>query len=108
MDTKTAFIVFDLFMAIIFAVIGFLFYNSDGKAVKYLTGYNMKFKDDRKQYDETKMCRDYGKRIMCWAIPFVIGIFIDSKYTGKGTPAAIILWIVLFVYFIVMRYKTEN
>lgn len=46
-----------------------LFYRSNGKAVNFLTGYNMKSAEERKKYDEKKMCKDYGKRMMLWPIP---------------------------------------
>lgn len=29
----------------------------------------MKSAEERKKYDEKKMCKDYGKRMMLWPIP---------------------------------------
>lgn len=62
-----------------------LFYRSNGKAVNFLTGYNMKSAEERKKYDEKKMCKDYGKRMMLWPIPFFIGAVIDFIFPIKGT-----------------------
>ena len=57
-------IIFDLVMAFIFFLIGIWFYKSNGKAANFLAGYNMKSAEERKKYDEKKMCKDYGKRMM--------------------------------------------
>ena len=82
MSLKESCIILDLVMAAIFFLIGFLFYRSNGKAANSLTGYNMKSAEERKKYDEKKMCKDYGKRMMLWPIPFFIGAVIDS-YKGN-------------------------
>ena len=45
----------------------------------------MKSAEERKKYDEKKMCKDYGKRMMLWPIPFFIGAVIDFIFPIKGT-----------------------
>ena len=47
-------------MAVIMFLFGMWFYKSEGKATKFLSGYNMKSADERKKYDENAMCK--GKR----------------------------------------------
>ena len=61
-----------------------LFYRSEGKAAKFLSGYNMKSADERKKYDENAMCKAYGKRMMFMSVPFIIGIIIDIRNQGIG------------------------
>ena len=46
------YIVFDFMMAVIMFLFGMGFYKSEGKAAKFLSGYNMKSADERKKYDE--------------------------------------------------------
>ena len=71
------YIVFDFMMAVIMFLFGMWFYKSEGKATKFLSGYNMKSADERKKYDENAMCKAYGKRMMFMSVPFIIGIIID-------------------------------
>lgn len=56
------YIVFDFMMAVIMFLFGMWFYKSEGKAAKFLSGYNMKSADERKKYDENAMCKAYGKK----------------------------------------------
>ena len=53
------YIVFDFMMAVIMFLFGMWFYKSEGKAAKFLSGYNMKSADERKKYDENAMCKAY-------------------------------------------------
>lgn len=40
--------------------------------------------EERKEHDEKKMCKDYGKRMLLCPIPFVIGAVIDYVFTLRG------------------------
>ena len=53
------YIVLDLVMGVIMFLFGMLFYKLEGKAAKFLSGYNMKSADERKKYDENAMCKAY-------------------------------------------------
>lgn len=101
-------ILFDLMMAILFFLIGFSFYKSKGKAANFLTGYNMKSIEERNKFDEDTLCKDYGKKIMLWGIPYLIGIGIDMYFPSKGVRIASIVWVVLFLQFLIERNKREN
>ena len=70
-------VIFDLGMAVIMFLFGICFVKSNGKAAAFLSGYNMKSTEERKQYDEKEMCRVYGNRMMWMALPFVAGAAID-------------------------------
>ena len=63
-------VIFDLGMAVIMFLFGICFVKSNGKAAAFLSGYNMKSTEERKQYDEKEMCRVYGNRMMWMALPF--------------------------------------
>ena len=108
MSLKKACIVIDLVMACVFFLMGILFYKSNGKAASFLTGYNMKCAEERKKYDEKRMCKNYGKRMMFWPIPFVIGAAIDFVFPMKGTYTAWIIWTVMLILLLVERYKRER
>ena len=101
-------ILFDLAMAVIFFLIGLFFYKSDGKAANLLTGYNMKSIDERKKFNEDTLCKDYGKKMMLWAIPFLIGIGIDIYSPGKGVRIAWILWVIMLIQLLIERHQREN
>lgn len=49
-------VIFDLGMAVIMFLFGISFVKSNGKAAAFLSGYNMKSTEERKQYDEKEMC----------------------------------------------------
>ena len=59
------YIVFDFMMAVIMFLFGMWFYKSEGKAAKFLSGYNMKSADERKKYDENAMCKLFNYLFIC-------------------------------------------
>ena len=95
-------------MVAITLLFGIWFYNSNGKAAKYLSGYNMKPAEERKKHDENAMCKTYGKRIMLMAIPFLIGMAIDYRHQGIGCLTAWGIWLVLFILLLIERHKREK
>ena len=101
-------IIFDFTMALIFFLFGIGFYKSEGKAVKFLAGYNEKSEDERKKYDENVMCKAYGKRMIFMSLPFLAGILIDIQYPGIGCLTAWAVWFVLFILLLVERRKREK
>ena len=101
-------VIFDLGMAVIMFLFGICFVKSNGKAAAFLSGYNMKSKEERKQYDEKEMCRVYGNRMMWMALPFVAGAAIDLLYSGIGCLAACVIWTVQFVLLMKERMKREK
>lgn len=101
-------VIFDLGMAVIMFLFGICFVKSNGKAAAFLSGYNMKSKEERKQYDEKEMCRVYGNRMMWMALPFVVGAAIDLLYSGIGCLAACVIWTVQFVLLMKERMKREK
>ena len=102
------YIVFDFAMAVIMFLFGTCFYKSNGNAARFLSGYNMKSKDERKKYDENAMCKAYGKRMIVMALPFILGIIIDTQYQGIGCLIAWAAWIVMLVLLLVDRHKRER
>lgn len=102
------YIVLDLVMGVIMFPFGMLFYKSEGKAAKFLSGYNMKSADERKKYDENAMCKAYGKRMMFMSVPFIIGIIIDIRNQGIGYFIAWGIWFIMFVLLLIDRYRRER
>ena len=85
-----------------------LFYKSEGKAAKFLSGYNMKSGDERKKYDDNAMCKAYGKRMMFMSVPFIIGIIIDIRNQGIGYFIAWGIWFIMFVLLLIDRHRRER
>ena len=85
-----------------------LFYKSEGKAAKFLSGYNMKSADERKKYDENAMCKAYGKRMMFMSVPFIIGIIIDIRNQGIGYFIAWGIWFIMFVLLLIDRHSRDR
>ncbi|MGN8809237.1 DUF3784 domain-containing protein [Absicoccus porci] len=108
MTIKMYCILFDFMIAIIFFLMGISFYKSNGKAANFLTGYNSKSLEERQKFDENQLCKDYGKKMMLWAIPYLIGIGIDMYSPGKGVFIASILWVILLIQLLIERHKREN
>ena len=61
-----------------------------------------------KKYDEKKMCKDYGKHMMLWPIPFFIGAVIDFVFPIKGTLIAWVIWSGMFILLLIERHKRER
>ena len=102
------YIIFDFSMAVIMFLFGISFYKSNGNAARFLSGYNMKSEDERKKYDENAMCKAYGKRMIVMALPFILGIIIDTQYQGIGCLIAWAAWIVMLILLLVDRHKRER
>ena len=101
------YVLFDIGMAVIMLAMGISFYRSNGKAANVLSGYNMRPAQERKKYDEKQMCRDYGKRMMYMAMPFLFGTVIDIWFTGVGCLIAWVLWLAMFILLLIERHKRE-
>lgn len=82
-----------LYAAIGFAILfllGLGFYCSHGKAARFIAGYNEKSKEERKEYDEEKLCKALGKRFFCMSFIFVVGLLIDLEWLGAGLLVSVI------------------
>lgn len=51
--------IFNLIMALIMFLLGICFYKSNGKAAEFLTGYNSRSKEERKNYVRGLWKKDY-------------------------------------------------
>ena len=102
------YVLFDIGMAAIMFAMGISFYQSNGKAASFLSGYNIRSVQERKKHDEKQMCMDYGKRMMYMGMPFLFGTVIDIWFTGVGCLVAWGLWLVMFVLLLIERHKRER
>lgn len=102
------YILFDIGMAVIMFAMGITFYKSNGEAAGFLTGYPIRPAKERKRHDEIQMCRNYGKRMMYMAVPFLLGAVIDIWFAGVGCLAAWVLWLVMFILLLIERHNIER
>lgn len=100
MGVKLFSIIFELIMMFIFMLIGYYFYSSNGKATKYLTGFNMRKEEEKKKVDEVKITKEYGFILMMMALPFILGMFIDIQSTLWTNSSLVIL--VCYVYILII------
>jgi hypothetical protein len=105
MEIKLVYISIDLLVAVILSIIGMLFVKSNGKGCDFLSGYNMAASEERKNYDEVKICNYTGKMNLIWSIFFIIGAIVDFFAPGVGVKLAFLLFIIAVVYYIIyIRY----
>lgn len=95
----------DLLIAVIFIVMGILFIKSNGKGCNFISGYNIATEEERKNYDEVKICKYFGKTILIWAVFFIIGALVDYFYKGFGITLAFFLLIIGLAYIIYIRCR---
>ena len=95
----------DLLIVAMFVIMGVLFIKSNGKGCDFISGYNLATPEERKNYNEVKICEYFGKTILIWAIFFIIGALLDYFYQGIGIKIAFLLLIIALVYHIYIRYK---
>jgi len=89
----------ELLMALLLIIMGILFIRSNGKGCDFLAGYNMATSEERKDYDEVKLCTYTGKTFIVWGGYFIIGALIDYFVPGVGIILAIILFIASLLYY---------
>jgi hypothetical protein len=99
MIVTVTYILIDLLIAFIFAIMGILFIKSNGKGSNYLAGYNMASTKERKNYDEVKLCIYTGKTLIVWCCFFIVGAIIDVFIAGVGVIVAVILFLAHLVYY---------
>ena len=95
---------FDFILAGIALIVGIMLLTGHGDI--FLKGGNTKLRKEK--YDEKKMCKDYGKRMMLWPITFVIGAVIDYAFPMKGMLIAWIIWAVMLILLLIERNKRER
>ena len=100
-NAKIIFICLDMIMVLIFLLLAFFFFKYPSKAIKFVAGYNLKSLDDRKLYDEVRICHDISKILLCYTLLFVIGAVIDFFTGWIGYCIAWVLFVVLLIMNIV-------
>lgn len=99
MMVTATYILIDIIIASVFAIMGILFIKSHGKGSNFLAGYNMVSTKERKEYDEVKLCIYTGKTLMVWSSFFIIGAVIDLFLAGVGVILAVILFLAHLIYY---------
>jgi len=93
-------------MTIVFAIMALFFVKSNGKAAKYVSGYNWKSLDGF-NYDEKQICIDLSCMFIIYSIVFSIGAVLDLFMTGFGSIAAWILFVILLIINL-FNYRNEK
>ena len=85
-------------------IIGIIFIRLDGRAIRYLTGYNL---DENISNKSKELCIIYDKQIMKWSLCFIIEFAIDLLLLGARLILATILNAVLIFRLMVFRDHFE-
>ena len=105
---KMILLLLDVGMAAVLFIMGYAFFKSNGKANRFIAGYNTKSPSERQDFDEIKLCRDYGKRMMLWAVIFTAGFILDCFFAGLGSILAWAFWIILLIRHVIDMSKNES
>ncbi len=98
-------VIIELVMAVLFFMMGVMFSKSNGKGCKYLAGYNIASEEERKQYNEKRICKYMGRQFQLIAMFFVLGAIVDWFWPEKGYIIAFVLFIMWLIHHIYIRYK---
>jgi hypothetical protein len=58
--------------------------------------------------DTKRICRDSGKRIMMWSVPFLVGIVIDVFNPLMSIKIAFAAFVVLVIFYIIDMSINRN
>ena len=105
---KDFLIPFDALMAAIFVLTGYGFWRSDGRAARYIAGFNSKSEAEQRQYDTGRLCADFGRRMVLWSLCFIVGSAVDCFFPGIGSALAWGIWLVLLIRHVVDMSRHED
>lgn len=101
-------IFFNLGMAFLMLILGIVFIYSQGKAARFLTGYQPRSKEERRGLDEEQLCQIYGKWFLAMAIPFIIGTLVAFFKDSLGLIVGWGGWVILFILLLWTRRQLER
>lgn len=78
---------------------------SDGKATKFIAGYNFKSPAEKKKYHEKKITDDFAGIFMLDCIVFAIGALLELFFAVIGSIAA---WLAFMIICIVHLINCRN
>lgn len=85
-----------LVFAVIFTLIVGVFLMLGEKATIIISGFNLKSKDEKKQYDTNRMIKDYRNSMLIWTLIFLVGA-IGSYYINQYCSiVAFVIWLIIF------------
>ncbi|CEP45930.1 Domain of uncharacterised function (DUF3784) [[Clostridium] sordellii] len=86
-----------LFMSIIFFIVAFIFLIFKNKACFLIAGYNCISKEKRKNYDESKLSKDFGTTFFKYALIFLLGSIGCILISNWCFWIAFIIWLIYFL-----------
>ena len=96
-------ILFELVMVLILFLIGLYFLKTQNTetGILFLSG-------DYSGFDTTRICRDTGKRIMIWGMPFLLGIIVAIFNPSISIKIAFGIFAVLVIFHIADMIINRN
>nr|WP_243190625.1 DUF3784 domain-containing protein [Clostridium gallinarum] len=74
----------------IFAVLG-------EKATVLISGFNLKSKEEKKEYDTERMSKDYRKSMIIWIVIFLVGALGSYYINQYWSVIAFVIWLIIFL-----------
>lgn len=85
-----------LVFVVIFTLIVGVFLMLGEKATIIISGFNLKSKDEKKEYDTKRMIKDYRNSMLIWTLIFLVGA-IGSYYINQYCSiVAFVIWLIIF------------
>ena len=83
------FVIFFTSIVGIFSILG-------KKGAILISGFNLKSKDEREEYDTERMSKDFRNSMLIWIVIFLIGA-IGSYYISQYCSViAFVIWLIIF------------
>ncbi|GKU24398.1 hypothetical protein CFOLD11_12240 [Clostridium folliculivorans] len=95
-----------LVMAGLFGLLGMIFLIFKEKACVLISGYNLKSKKEREEYDEVSLCKDERNFFFICAIIFLIGAVISIFFGPLSFWISFVAWLIYF--FKNVHFDTEK
>lgn len=87
---------YSLIMCGFFFIISMIFFIFKEKSCILIAGYNFKSKDERKQYDENRISKDYGFTFLKYSLIFLIGTIGCILISEWCFFVSLLIWILCF------------
>ncbi|WP_077065267.1 DUF3784 domain-containing protein [Paraclostridium sordellii] len=84
-------------MSIIFFIVAFIFLIFKNKSCFLIAGYNCISKEKRKNYDESKLSKDFGTTFFKYGLIFLLGSIGCILISNCFFWIAFIIWLIYFL-----------
>lgn len=88
---------YSMIMAVFFFIISMIFFIFKEKSCILIAGYNFKSKDERKQYDEKRISKDFAFSNLKYSLIFLVGSIGCILISEWCFYISFIIWLLYFI-----------